>query len=360
MAFRRKMTYIFRVTGQRPPFWPVGTTLGSDRGVKLTEAFMAVVARCMAGPGVLSLALALVLFVGVPASSVAQPGGSALSRARAAYSTRQYEQVVTLLRPMLYPISKLTTEAEEVEAYKLLGISHYWLSLLKKQPAEKKLHKKQAERQFSALLTLRPTFRLAKLRYTGHLRKFFEGVRKKLKAAASPLKALEAELNFCRKKTHLLSKRFRTYRDKCQSQVLITQRVEKRYYFWNFVPFGAGQFQNGHKLKGALFAVSQGAMLALNITALILGETTFVRNGPNRTVLKDQKSRARAADIQKLTIASGTLFWSLVLWGIIDAVVFYKKTTVIKQRKLIPLGPNVGLTPSVGKDSLVLSLEARF
>lgn len=315
----------------------------------------------MTRPGVLSLALALVLLVGAPASSVAQPRGSALSRAQSAFSTRQYEQVVTLLRPMLFPISKFTTEAEEVEAYKLLGISHYWLSLLKKKPAEKKRHRKQAERQFSRLLTLRPGFRLAKLRYTGHLRTFFEGVRRKLKAAASPLKALEAELDFCRKKNLLVSHRFRDYRDKCQSQVLVTQRIVKRYYFWNFVPFGAGQFQNGHKLKGALFAASQAAMLALNITALILGETRYVRNGPNRTVLRDQKSRARAADVQKLTIASGTLFWSLVLWGIIDAIVFYKKTTVIKQRKLIPLGsPNVGLTPSVGKDSLVLSLQARF
>ena len=42
-------------------------------------------------------------------------------------------------------------------------------------------------------------------------------------------------------------------------------------------------------------------------------------------------------------------------------MVFYKKTTVVKQRKLIPLGnPNVGLTPSIGPDGLGLSLEARF
>ncbi len=322
---------------------------------------MAVVSRCTVGTWVLSTVLALVLFLGIPAPSVAQPGGSALNRARAAYTIRKYEQVVKILRPELYPRSKFYTEAEEVEAYKLLGISHYWLSLLNKKPAEKKLHAKQAERQFSALLTLRPGFKLAKLRYTGHLRKFFNRVRSKLKAAASPLKALEAELDFCRKKNALVSKSFRAYRNKCQSQVLVTEQVVKRYYFWNFVPFGAGQFQNGQTLKGALFAVTQGAMLIVNITALILGETTYVRNGPNRTVLRDRKSRTRASDIQKLTIASGTIFWSLVLWGIIDAIVLYKKTTVIKRRRLIPLGsPNVGLSPSVGKDSLVLTLQARF
>jgi len=197
--------------------------------------------------------------------------------------------------------------------------------------------------------------------YTGHLQKFFGAVRKKLKTAASPLKALEAELDFCRKKSLLLSTQFRGYRDKCQSQVLITQHVEKRYYFWNFVPFGLGQFQNQQPFKGALFAITQGLMLALNVTVLILGETTYVRNGPNRTVLQDRKSLARASDIQKLTVASGSIFWSLVVWGIIDAIVFYKKTSVIRQKKLIPLGsPNVGLSPSIGNGSLVLNLEARF
>jgi len=329
--------------------------------MELTEATMATPVRCAAGPRVAFLVSAFVLLVGAPAQSVAQPGGTALNQARTAFSVRQYEQVVKLLRPMLYPRSHFATESEEVEAYTLLGISHYWLSLLVKKPAEQKTHRKQAERQFSALLTLRPGFKLAKLRYAVHLRKFFETVRKKLKAAASPLKALEAELDFCRKKNLLLDAQFRGYRDKCQSQVLITQRLVKRYYFWNFVPFGVGQFQNGHNLKGALFAVTQGAMLVINITALILGETTYVRNGPNRTVLRDQKSLARAADIQKLTIASGTIFWSLVLWGIIDAIVFYKKTTVIREKKLIPLGsPNVGLGPSFGNGSFVLNLEARF
>lgn len=322
---------------------------------------MGIPVRCAAGPRVASLVLALVLLLGAPARSAAQPGGSALNPARTAFGVRKYEQVVKLLRPMLYPRSRFATEAQEVEAYTLLGISHYWLSLLVNKPAEKKTHRKQAERQFSALLTLRPGFKLAKLRFAGHLRKFFETVRKKLKAAASPLKALEAELDFCRKKTLLLGQKFRSYRNKCQNQVLVTQQVIRRYYFWNFVPFGTGQFQNGQPLKGALFAVTQGAMLIVNITALILGETSYVRNGPNRTVLGDQKSRARAADIQKLTIASGTIFWSLVLWGIIDAIVFYKKTTVIQKKKLIPLGsPNVGLSPSVGKGSLVLNLEARF
>ncbi len=327
----------------------------------LSKTPMVAAARCTAGTRALGPVLALVLLIGSPGRADAQPVSSALDRARAAFALRKYELVVKILRPELYPRSKLYTEAEEVEAYKLMGISHYWLSLLSKKPSDKRMHAKQAERQLSALLTLRPRFRLAKLRYTAHLRAFFKKVRKKLKAAASPLKALESELKYCRQKAALISRSFQKYRGRCRSRVEVTTSIQKRYFFWNFVPFGAGQFQNGQKLKGAIFAVTQGAMLLLNITALIIGETPFVRDDPNRSVANNHKSRARAADIQKLTIASGTIFWSLVAWGIIDALVFYKKTTVIRHRRLIPLGsPNVGLSPELGSGSLLLSLHARF
>ena len=110
---------------------------------------MGIPVRCAAGPRVASLVLALIILLGAPASSAAQPGGSALNQARTAFSVRRYEQVVKLLRPMLYPRSRFATEAEEVEAYKLLGISHYWLGLLVKKSAEKKAHRKQAQRLFN-------------------------------------------------------------------------------------------------------------------------------------------------------------------------------------------------------------------
>jgi hypothetical protein len=140
-----------------------------------------------------------------------------------------------------------------------------------------------------------------------------------------------------------------------------SEQVVRRQYFWNFVPFGAGQFQNGHTWKGGLFAAGQGFMMVLNVTTLILGETSWIRNGAGRTVKRDEVSLERAATLQKIQIASGTVFWALVTWGIIDAVVFYRKTQVIKTRRRVPI--EIGgfeITPEVGKDRLVLGLSTRF
>ncbi|MFH2006315.1 MAG: hypothetical protein ABI333_07005 [bacterium] len=322
---------------------------------------MTEVARSSLGRGLLALAVALAFLWGAAAKLAAQPAGGALTQARAAYDSRSYQQVVDLLGKSLYPRSKFTTEAEEVEAYKLLGISYYWLSVLAKSAPARVRLEKQAERQYGALLGLRPRFRLKKLQHPDHVLKFFAAVVTKLKAASSPLKALEAELEHCRKKNGLVMTQFSAYRSKCTTKLVVTEKVVKRYFFWNFVPFGAGQFQNGQPLKGTLFAVGQGAMLLMNITALIIGETSYVRNGPDRTVRRDSDSQSRAADIQKLTIASGALFWSLVVWGVIDAIANYKKSSVVKQRQLIPIGgSNVGLSPSVSKDALTLGVTGRF
>jgi hypothetical protein len=284
-----------------------------------------------------------------------------LGRALAEYDARRYRLVITLLRPMLYPRSRLTSEDEEASAYTLLGKSYWWLGQLEKPGPTRHQHLRDAEQQFSALLSLKPRARLSALIHPKELVLLFERVRKRLTASSSPLKALETELKHCRKSIAGERRRFTAYRRACASREVEVRTVTKRYYFWNFVPFGAGQFQNGHTLKGALFAAGQSAMLLMNISGFIVAETNWVRNGPNRTIRDDLASRSRAADIQKVQIASGVLFWSMVAWGIVDALVFYKKTTITRDRKLIPLGnANVELMPEVGRDRLMLGLTARF
>lgn len=290
----------------------------------------------------------------------AQPSGSVIDRARTEYDARRYRLVISQLRPMLYPRSQLASEDEEVTAYTLLAKSYWWLGQLE-QPgsARDELHR-EAARQFSALLSLRPQVKLSSLIHPQELLDFVEEVRKRLTAQTSPMKALETELRYCRKSLAGEKDRFLEYRRACGTRDVDTRTVTRRYYFWNFVPFGAGQFQNGHTLKGSLFAAGQGAMLLLNIGAFVIGETKWVRND-GRYIGNDLKSRSRARDIQNLQITSGVLFWSLVVWGIVDAMVYYKKTTVSHDRRTIPIGTgSVEVMPEVGPDRLVLGLTARF
>ena len=300
-----------------------------------------------------------------PVRAFAQSRPGVLRQAQAAYAGRNYQQVVTLLQPALYPNDTFTGDSDRLEAHKLLGLSRYWLSIvakIAKDPVAYRRHQSAAEKEFVAVLGLRPGFRLTKSQYPDHLVTFFERVRRSVKAASSPLKACETELTYCRDKRGVVKKRFEAYRKKHLTREVISRRILKRHLFLNFVPFGAGQFQNGQPLKGAIFATTQGAMLIWNVSLLILGETSYVRNGSDRYYKRDDASaKARAADFQRMTIASGVLFWSLVAWGIIDALVFYKTTTIIKQRQLIPIGnPNISLSPEIGRDRFVLGLEARF
>lgn len=307
-------------------------------------------------------ALLLGLLSCLPAQeALAQPSGSVVDRANADYDARRYRQVIDILQPLLYPRSQLASEDEEVTAYTLLGKSYWWLGQLEKPGAERTRLHREAERQFSALLSLRPRTRLSALIHPKELLDFYEQVRAKITAKTSPVKALETELQHCRKSLMNERGRYSSYRRRCSSQVFETRTVRRHYYFWNFVPFGAGQFQNGQVLKGGLFAAGQGAMLMMNIGAFIVGETRWVRNGADRTVRRDLRSLSRANDIQQVQIASGTLFWALVGWGIIDSLIHYKSTSTHRDRRLIPLPePTVEMMPEVGRGRLVLGLTARF
>lgn len=306
-----------------------------------------------------ALALGVTAWVSVARSQPTQ--GTVLARAREAFDRRQYQGAVDLLRPALYPASKFATEDDEAEAYRILGMSYWWLAQVATDPAARTRLEEDARRELRALLALRPKAEISPLTNPPALSAFLEEVRRRLKTVVSPKKALELELDSCKRTLTRQGQAYEAYRRECRSKVVETERVVRRQFFWNFVPFGTGQFQNGHTLKGGLFAASQGVLLALNVTTLILGETPWIRNGAGRTVKRDEVSLERAATLQKIQIASGTVFWALVAWGIIDAVVYYRKTQVIRTRKQVPL--EVGgfeITPELGKDGLGLGLTKRF
>ncbi|MDY0001814.1 MAG: hypothetical protein RBU30_11000 [Polyangia bacterium] len=307
-----------------------------------------------------ALLLAVLSFL-LAEEAMAQPSGGVVDRANADYEARRYRQVIDLLQPLLYPRSQLASEDEEVTAYTLLGKSFWWLGQLEKPGAERGRLYGESAKQFGALLSLRPRTKLSALTHPKELLDFFDQVRTKLTAKTSPLKALETELEHCRKGLAAEQSSFSAYRRSCKTTMVETRTIRRNYFFWNFVPFGAGQFQNGHTLKGGLFAAGQGAMLLMNIAAFVTGETDWVRNGENRTVRRDLASRSRAKDIQRVQIASGALFWSMFTWSIIDAIVYYRRSTETRIRKKVPIiEPKVELMPEVGRDHLMLGLTARF
>lgn len=301
------------------------------------------------------------LLLSTPGVGRAQTGSSTLSRAARAYENRWYRQVIQILRPALYPRSTLTSQAEEVRAYTLLGKAYWWRRQLTAVGPERQRLAKLAAQQFAALLSLQPDARLSRLIHPKALVDFFDSVRKRLRARSSPVKALEAELSHCRKQLQEVRGRFKAYKKAHRTRVLVETTVERRRYFWNFVPFGVGQFQNGQTLKGGLFAAGQGALLLTSVSMLLLGESPYLRTKWGGQLRPGVVAKERANQVQIASIVVGSLFWPVLVWGIVDALYFYRPTRVVRRRRLVPVGAgSVELSPRFGNGQYALDLTIRF
>jgi len=109
-------------------------------------------------------------------------------------------------------------------------------------------------------------------------------------------------------------------------------RVQERIYALNWVPFGAGQFQNGHRAKGTALAAGELVLGATNIGAILLhnrlASDTSRRCSPAQTSGCSQPPfsdsvRRDIASVDVVKYASAALFWALYGYGVVDAHLHY-------------------------------------
>ncbi|HMF40103.1 MAG TPA: tetratricopeptide repeat protein [Polyangia bacterium] len=247
--------------------------------------------------------------VGPTAPVPVQPAArEAFARGRTAFDRAEYQRAIEILHPLLYPEVVLDSEGEVVQAHRMLGVAY----LFENNPDE-------ARREFKKLLELRPDYRFDPLLDPQRVVDFFNGV----------LKEEEATI------ADILAKR--RQRENHPKPPPITPpptilRYERHSYTVNFIPFGAGQFQNGQRGKGWFFFGTEAALAAVSVAAFT---TNFALYGlsphrrcnvtPPAGVLCDpqdidhsQEDRSRALlDIQ---LVSGGLFFAVAIWGVIDAI----------------------------------------
>jgi hypothetical protein len=242
--------------------------------------------------------LCWLVFLGIFASAsvAAQEAASEkFERARLEFSYKNFENAARLLEELLRPEVQLAGEEEIVSAREMLGLCYFYLD-----------RREEARREFVALLRFRPWHRLDPFLIPPPAVAFFEGVRSEPELAEE-LGRLMAGKKPPEEKVKVL-------------------RIEREVYLhprWlMFLPFGAGQFENQQKLKGALFATGQGLGLVGNIVcySLLIG-------------LANENGRYRAED---LTLARGlqvgqyvSLGLFVLLWaaGALDANLNYSPQT---------------------------------
>jgi hypothetical protein len=272
----------------------------------------------MVFPALAALAGSLIA-VGPTAPVAGQPAArEAFDRASIAFGRAEYRRAIEVLHPLLYPEVLLDSEGEIVQAHRMLGVAY----LFENQPDE-------ARREFRKLLELRPDYRFDPQLDPQRVFDFFEGV---LKEERSVIAAMEARRKQ-REQEQIARRQREALRLSLPPKIV---RYERHSFAVNFIPFGAGQFQNGQRRKGWMFFGTELGLAAISVGAFATNfalyglaphrqcnvpQTTGVECPP-QSIDHSQEDTSRA--LLGVQVVSGSLFFAVAIWGVIDAVRYHQ------------------------------------
>jgi len=272
----------------------------------------------------------LVAFLFFQAASQAVPPSAAdeLRRGRNSFDRGEYHRAVEILRPLLYPEIRLESEGQIVQAHRMLGVAELFQG-----------NNDAAAQEFRKLLQMRPDYRCDPLLDPPQVVDFFNGVLRVHEAELATLEARQQEAARAQQRDREQCERLRA------GPAVIEKRFNRHSFVVNFVPFGAGQFQNSQRGKGWAFLTAQTVLGTASLAAFV---TNFSLYGlrPTRACLRDtgptpcppdlidHTDENRSRWLMRTQIATGAAFFAAVVWGIADALYYY--------RPEIPLAP----TPS--------------
>ena len=215
-------------------------------------------------------------------------GEQILEKAQQFYEYGDYPAMVGILAPALAESKFSPSELPVV--HRLLGIGYFILQ-----------RRAEAQEQFLRLLLLDPTTELDPLYVPPIILDFFAKVRKDNHELLETIA------------------RERRGEGEAAKPPDLTPRT-KNPYAVIFIPFGAGQFQNGEPVKGGLFLASELLTLAGNISGY------FVSKGLKGDDGFYSPSDAKAARALRITqYVSLGAFAALWIGGIIDAALNYRE-----------------------------------
>ncbi|HEX3477207.1 MAG TPA: tetratricopeptide repeat protein [Kofleriaceae bacterium] len=270
-------------------------------------------------------AVAIAALVAIAAGRAAASPSQDLERARQAFREHDYESAARLATYLLYPEERLALPVDLVEAHVILGASSFEIG-----------HRAEAKREFEKALQIQPEKVLTDMLFTDGAIRLFDETKADIEARArrdSELRKIADE-----------RERIRKYRE---SLVV----VERRSFGVNFVPFGAGQFQNKQPTRGILFAAGEGLTggLSVGIFIYLSGKYGLI----NAPVPTPEVPGVR--QLQQIEIGAGIAFFAIYALGVVDSLLHYKPRVQIEgDDSLLPLPPDVpeARKPRPGKTSL--------
>jgi hypothetical protein len=288
----------------------------------------------------------------------AAPPSAQFERGKAAFERAEYARAVEVLRPLLYPEIRLETEGQVVQTHRMLGVAH----LFEKQ-------NELAAQEFRKLLQLRPDYRFDPLLDPPQVVDFFNGVLREYEGELARLAAR-------RKQADLEEQRRREAYERAKNgPAFIERRYARNSFTVNFIPFGAGQFQNGQRKKGWGFLLGETALATVSVGAFATNFAVYgfrPRRGcqPQKGMetagpcVPDSTNEHRSQTLTTVQLVSGGLFFAVAAWGIADAILNFKPEVPLDTNVRLPTAPAAGLrlrlTPVVDGTSLGAGLAFRF
>jgi tetratricopeptide (TPR) repeat protein len=266
----------------------------------------------------------LLLFQAAP-QTVSSPVADELRRGKISFDRGEYGRAIEILRPLLYPEIRLESEGQIVQAHRMLGVAELFQG-----------DSDAAAQEFRKLLQLQPDYRFDPLLDPPQVIDLFNGVLRAHEAEVENLEAKQREAVRARQRDREQCEKLRA------GPTVIEKRFGRNSFLLNFVPFGAGQFQNGHRRKGWAFLAVQTSLAAASVAVLT---TNFALYGfrpvrgcrydtgaapcPPQDIDHTDENRSRW--LMRTQIATGAAFFAAVAWGIVDALYYF--------RAEIPLDP---------------------
>jgi hypothetical protein len=280
-----------------------------------------------------------------------------LQRGRNAYDRGEFRRAVEIVRPLLYPDLRLQTGAQIVQAHRILGVSY----LFEKQQVA-------ATGEFRKLLQIRPDYRFDPLLDPPEVVDFFKSVRRDYGDELARLEARRKQAESARQRDKEECEKVRA------GPAFIEKRVGRNSFTINFLPFGAGQFQNSQRGKGWAFLTAEAVLGAVSVGAFATNLAVYGLR-PQRTCRYDvgdsvcppnaidHTDENRSRWLTRVQVASGAIFFGAVAWGIIDAIYYYQPETQLSlassPRRPLSAG-NLQLSPAVMDRAIGPGLSFRF
>jgi hypothetical protein len=280
-----------------------------------------------------------------------------LQRGKNAYDRGEFARAVEIVRPLLYPEIRLQTDGQMVQAHRILAVSYLF---------EKK--RDDATLEFRKLLQLLPDYHLDPLLDPPEVVDFFNAVRKGYEAELVDLEARRKAMERARQRDKEECDKVRA------GPTVIEKRVGRNSFAVNFVPFGAGQFQNGHRKKAWAFLVGESLLGAVSVGAFATNLAVYgfrpqracrydVGDVACPTSAIDHTEENRSRWLTRVQVASGAMFFATVAWGILDAIYFYQPETwltLADKPKPSTISGTLRLSPAVMERAIGPGLSFRF